>query len=102
MLDPYIVIGDLLSYNSYASILQILNEVTESMHLRSERNYNEMRQIQESGSLSVESAKSIEIKVPIKEEVHDITVTKESSATEEPTVHNKKIIRKPRKTKISV
>jgi hypothetical protein len=94
MHDPYNVIYDLLSYNSYSCILQILNEVNESMHYRAVHNYNEMKQIQNSGDLPV-SAKEIEIKAVVSEPANDVTVTKEPAK-------EKKIIRKPRKSKIPV
>ncbi len=85
---------DLLSYNSYSRILQILNEVNESMHYRAVHNYNEMKQIQNSGDLPV-SAKEIEIKTAVSEPANDVTVTKEPAK-------EKKILRKPRKSKIAV
>ncbi len=94
MHDPYNIMYDLLSYNSYSRILQILNEVNESMHYRAVHNYNEMKQIQDSGDLPV-SAKEIEIKATVSEPANDVTVTKEPAK-------EKKILRKPRKSKITV
>ncbi len=95
MHDPYNVMYDLLSYNSYSRILQILNEVNESMHYRAVHNYNEMKQIQDSGALP-EASKEIEIKMATTvEHANDVTVTKEPAK-------EKKILRKPRKSKITV
>jgi hypothetical protein len=94
MHDPYNVMYDLLSYNSYSLILQILNEVNESMHYRAVNNYNEMKQIQDSGAFP-ETAKEIEIKAVTSEPANDVAVTKEPAK-------EKKIMRKPRKSKITV
>lgn len=90
------IFRQLLSTTSYANLLQILNEVAEEQYQHASKNFNEMKQIQEAPSVPQQD-KAIEIKVTQREEPKDVTVTKEV-----PVAANKKVLRKPRKTKIPV
>jgi hypothetical protein len=91
------IFRQLLSTTSYANLLQILNEVAEEQYQHASNNFNEMKQIQEAPSVAPIQDKAIEIKVTQREEPKDVTVTKEV-----PVAANKKVLRKPRKTKIPV